>query len=267
MADFQSVIDAGTKIAEPKVAGAGLYAVVPEGAELKSLEEYLAAPPRVRAKVEILDQASFVDYFNRFKGPGSAIFANRQGFSFAAVIDYHRPAGIGSDPAPAFGSHRLAYSCPRSKEWQTWTGYNDKPMSQADFALFIENNIVDIRSPPAAEMLEAARSLSAKKKVEFVSDIRLADGARSFTYNETVDGVTSKGRLQLPETFTLGIPVFFGGQPYEVTARLRYRIPEGKLSLWYSLYRHEYIEQDAFATIGGQIQQQTETTIWQGVAP
>lgn len=261
MGDFQAIIDAGKLLDNPKQAGEGLYAVVPEGSELRSLEDYLKAPARARANVKILDQASFVDYFNRFKIDGSAIFADRSGFKFAAVIDYH------VRDAPAFGSHRLVYECPRSKEWQTWVGCNDKPMSQADFALFIENNIVDIRSPPAAEMLEAARSLSTKRKVEFVSAVRLADGAQSFTYNETVEGVTSKGNLQIPETFTLGIPVFFGGQPYEVTARLRYRMPEGRLSLWYSLYRHEYIEQDAFARVGGEIQQATETTIWQGMAP
>lgn len=84
-------------------------------------------------------------------------------------------------------------------------------MNQADFARFIEDNAPDIASPPAADMIEISRSLEAKKKVNFASAIRLDNGKTEFTYEEDIEGTAAKGRLQVPQVFTIGIPVPEGG--------------------------------------------------------
>lgn len=131
-------------------------------------------------------------------------------------------------------------------------------------SLFIENNVVDIRQPSGADVLEVSRSLQAVKNVSFNSAIRLADGSQQLAYSETVDGSTSKGSVKVPETFVLGIPVFFGGASYEVTAKLRYRIADGKLLMWFDLYRPEHIEQDAFGEIGKEVETSTGTKVWMG---
>ncbi len=186
------------------------------------------------------------------------IFADLAQFMVLGILDYHKPED------PSWCEHRITYTAPRSPEWATWTGRNAKPMGQSDFAQFIEDNIVDIRTPPGAEMLEISRNLQAKKQVAFSSAIRLADGSQEFTYAEEVQGSSSKGKFAIPEKFTLGIPVFRGDQPYEVTARLRYRIDGGKLQLWYDLYRHKEIEKDAFDAIVGLIAEETAVEIWQG---
>ena len=92
--------------------------------------------------------------------------------------------------------------------------------------------------------LEEARTLEAKKKVNFASSLRLSDGSTQFTYEEDVQGSAQKGQLQVPEVFVLAIPVFENGDLWRVEAQLRYRIADGgKLTIWYELVRpHKVIE-------------------------
>lgn len=259
--DFDAIIKAGQNLAEPKVVGDGIpFAVIPEGSSVEDLEKLLLAPKRARGAVAAHDVATFNAYFNKFKGADSAAFGNQQGFQVVGIIDYHGPS------TPAFREHRVTYTAPRSKEWETWKGANGRRMPQADFAQFIEDNVVDIRTPAGADVLEVSRNLQAQKAVVFNSALRLADGSQQFTYSETIDGSTAKGTIKVPEQFTLGIPVFFGGAPYEVIARLRYRINEGKLQMWFDLYRPEHIEQDAFAHVVAEVTEAIGTPVWMGVA-
>jgi len=266
-----AAVEAGKLIGGPKlpVGAAASYAVVPVGARIESLEQFNLQPIRARAGVTAHSDATLSAYLNRFKTPASVVFADQQKFVIVGIIDYHMrdtgAAGAVASDGAAWREHRVSYSAPKSLEWQTWRGRDGKSMSQAEFAQFIEENVVDIRSPAGADMLEVSRSLQAKKSVEFSSALRLADGDQQFSYAETISGSTSQGRISVPAEFTLGIPVFFGGQPYAVTARLRYRINEGKLALWYQLYRPEHVEQDAFGLIAAAVAEATGIAVWDGV--
>ncbi|MGE5151190.1 MAG: DUF2303 family protein [Rhodospirillaceae bacterium] len=260
MDGLDKIIEAGQALADAKSVPGGTipYAVVPVGAHIEELERLLPAPARARAAVTAKSAATFNAYVVAFKTSATAIFADQEEFTLVGVIDYHLPE------TPAWGSHRVTYAAPRSLEWQTWRGSSGKKMAQADFARFIEDNVVDIRSPAGADVLEVARGLQAQKSVQFVSAIRLSDGAQEFTYSEAVAGSTSKGKIKVPEEFKLGIPVFLGGDAYEVTARLRYRINDGQLLLWYEIYRPEYIERDAFETVCDAANKATAIAVWQG---
>lgn len=258
---LSAVIEAGKLIGLPKTIECGVipYAVVPKGAALESLEDYLERPARARGQITAQSAETFSDYINRFKMDATVIFACQDAFVLTGVIDWHTPGSA------AFCEHRVSYSCPRSLEWETWRGAHGKRMSQSDFAQFIEDNVVDVRAPTGADILEVSRNLQAKKKVEFSSALRLSDGSQQFTYAEIIDGTTSKGSIKVPEEFTLGIPVFLNGPLYEVRARLRYRIEGGNLQLWYELYRPEHIERDAFKAVCDDVNTATGITIWLGI--
>jgi uncharacterized protein YfdQ (DUF2303 family) len=255
MADMNGLKDIADRLATLggpcglDLEGGGRYAVVPEGYELRDLEKFLNAPLRQRADVTATDFASFCAYVSRFKNENTMIFADA---AIVAIIDYHAPNGDAG-----FREHRVTYQTPKSLEWQKWQQMNTKRMGQESFAQFIEDNQVDIAFPVGAEILEVSRSLSAHKAVEFVSSISLADGSRQLTFNEKVDEAVTRGNIKVPEEFVLGIPVHFGGQKYDVRARLRYRIEQGKLSMWYDLYRPEYIEVDAFRVLTAKIVEAT----------
>lgn len=258
---YQAIIDAGNALGEAKTAPGGVipYAIIPDGASIDELERLLPAPVRARATVTAKSVETFCAYVNRYTAEDTAIFADQETFRLVGIIDYHPVAGA------AWREHLVTYNAPRSLEWQTWRATSGKRMTQAEFAQFIEDNVVDIRAPVGADVLEISRNLQAKKSVEFASAIRLADGARQFGYSETVNGASRNGTLEVPEEFTLGIPVFFGGIAYEVRARLRYRIDGGKLAIWYELYRPEYIERDAFEAVCREVSEATGIKVWQGM--
>ena len=267
-----AIIAAGAAMAGPFQAKEGgiPVIVVPEGYKVEDIERYLDAPARARGIINAETPEAFIAYFNRFadetedgeadRDGCSMAFARSEDFLVKGIIDWHVP-----HDQPGFGEHRVVYEAPRSDEWKIWTGMNGTAMPQTDFSRFIEDNVKDIREPDGADVLEVARQLEVKKQVEFASAERLSDGQREFTYNENVQGTTRRGQLKIPEEFKLGIPVFIGGAPYEVTARLRYRIGSGQLSLWYDLLNPREIERDAFGQVVEKIDEGISVSVLMGM--
>ena len=263
--EMQHALAAGAAIAKPQsVEGdEGTFIVVPEGYKVEDLGRFLSAPIRARGTVKCETVEALIAYYNRFcDEAASLVFACCETFQVVGVLDWHKPT-----LEAGFAEHRVIYEAPRSDEWEIWTKSNGITMSQFDFALFIENNVKDIRKPAGAEMLEIARTLEATKKVDFVSGIRLSDGQREFTYNEEVQGTTRKGQMKVPETFLVGIPVFVAGEHYAVTARLRYRIESGDLRLWYDLLNPHEIERDAVGAIVDKVDKAVKTDVLMARAP
>ena len=256
--DTQSAITAGMNIGSIQQVEDHPYAVLPSGSTLHDLEPYLPNPLRKRGNVTLNDVASFCNYLQAEKTAFTRIYGLIKVPGFTAVFNDH-----GGDNG--WKDYRAVYACPLSTEWKVWLAQSGKQMSQADFAAFIENNLPDIAIPPAADMLEISRSLEAKKKVNFASGIRLSNGQNELTYEEEISGTAAKGKLQVPEEFTVGIPVLEGGCKYAVLARLRYRIGDaGKLAIWYELVRPHKILEDAVAAVWAEIEQKTGFTIFNG---
>lgn len=264
MADFQSVIDAGRRLGEKREIDSGYYTIVANGDRVEDLEKLMDMPRRIRANAVAHDRDTFIDYFNTYKNLDSRVFADRQNFNIVGILDYHGKPDVDFGQDPGWCSHSVTYTLPRSPEWITWTAHNGKRMQQSDFAQFVENNVDDIREPSGADMLEVSRNLQAKRSVDFSSAIRLANGEQEFTYSELIQGSSSKGKMTVPETFSIGIPVFMNGEHYAVEARLRYRISDSKLLLWYDLYQPQRIEADAFNSVVTGIANGTGVGVWMG---
>jgi uncharacterized protein YfdQ (DUF2303 family) len=228
-----------------KVADGGFYAIVPEGSELHDLESFLPVPIAARSVVSTRTVKSLVDFTAMHKMEGTAIFADVESGKVEAVIDY-----LSASNAPTHKAMRCVYMAPFSEEWKRWTAISGKQMSQEAFSLFIEENRDDVVTPDGATMLELAKNLDAKKKVTFKSGLRLDNGDVSFDYtDETVASGGVTGKLAIPTEIGLGLPVFYGGDPYKITAFFRYRIIEGKLVMWVDLHRMKHIRDAAFNDI------------------
>jgi len=235
------------------------YTVVPEEAKVSSLERFMAVPARKRAAVVVRDAASLIAYMGAHDEERTATFAELEKLRIEAILDYHRA------DAPGFGEHRVLLQLVERPEWTTWMGKNKRPMTQAEFAQFIEDNLPDIAEPQGATVLEIARSLEARKKVNFLSSVRLRDGNREFTYEEQTESSAAKGKLAVPETFTLGLQPFAGAEKYRIEARLRYRISDdGKLTLWYDLVRPHLVLEAAFEDTVKLVASSTKSTILAG---
>lgn len=214
------------------------------------LEKYGAAPAAITQEIAVVEVLSFVDYWQRFSTDKSTIHARLKDKTFTAIIDAHAPG------QPAWQRHRCSLICRTSTEWETWHGSDKKSMDQIKFAEFIESNAIDIVQPAAAEMIQVALTLQAKKKVNFNSGVRLDNGQVQLGYHEQVQGTAGpKGELQIPEKFTLALRIFQGGEKYSVECHLRYRINDGQLTFFYQIIRPERLLEDAFDLVKKQVKE------------
>jgi uncharacterized protein YfdQ (DUF2303 family) len=216
-------------------------AFVPQGYSLHALKEHLTEPERVCQHVTLLTSDDFLACWKRFKSDSSVVFGDERNATYRAIVDFHA-----ADGTPKWCSHMATYACPKSKEWEVWNGSNGKRMTQAAFAEFIEDNYPDIIKPSHAEMIQVSTNLQAKKSVAFSQATRLDNGQSQLVYQEEVKGTVESskgGTMKVPDGFTLKLAVFLGGTAYQLDARLRYRIDDGKLQIWYDLHRpHKVVE-------------------------
>jgi len=235
------------------------YVVVPPGHAVYGLEDLFPSPLRKRGTVVANDAASFCAVVLDQKTDGTRLYGDVNPPRFTAVFNDHFARGAG------WRDHRATYACPLSPEWTIWTGANKRTMTQEAFAQFIEDNAPDCVAPDSATMIEISRTLEAKKKVNFASGIRLSNGQSELTYEEEITGTAGKGKLQIPETFQIGIAVLQGGPRYAVVARLRYRIQDkGQLVLWFDLDRPHKVIEDAARDVWTKVQADTGLPIING---
>jgi uncharacterized protein YfdQ (DUF2303 family) len=267
IAVLQELLKYGKQSAGPQMApGANVPYVIDAKGEPKAMPELVfndfeREPRRVAAVVTVNDPASFVEYYNLFKDENSRTFANEVKRSVTTILDYHN-AGKPSDPR--WCKHRLVLQLVRSEPWNTWSAANGEKFTQIEFAEFLEQYAIDIVSPSPAAMMEVSRDLQATTEVEFGSALRNNDGQVRFKYTETTKASVGASQLQVPENFTLEIPVFIGGAEIRMDALLRFRTNQGKLTIWYTLVRPEEIIRSAFSAAREQIAGDLGITIING---
>lgn len=251
----QAAIDAGLALAKAFDINGTPAVMKPAGASVELFEQLRALPMRSKVDFTALTATAFIDYYKQFATSDSVIVYSTQSGLFKAVIDYH------TAQSPDWCQHVMTYTCQQSEEWKSWMASNARDMDQESFAAFIENYQTDIQNPPAAEMMEIARSLQANTDVKFRSAVRLDNGQVQFAYNEVVNGQAGEtGQLAIPQIITLGLRPFVGGPAYRVEARFRYRIKDAKLVMRYELVRPHRIIEDAVAALVVDIKEQTAAT-------
>ncbi len=227
--------------------------ILPPGYTLTLHPELRERPRRTARTYSAHTVDSFIDYVNRYADEDTTVFIDLARERATAIIDYDAPTAP-ADNGARWGAHRAAYDFPRTNEADDWLRLNGRAMTQQEFALFIEQHLPEIVEPDGATMLEIALSLQAKTSVEFAKAARLDNGQVQFQYRETIDGSAGpQGNIQIPSEFKLGLQLFKGGAAYELAAKLRYRIKEGQLVMWYDLIRPQRAIEDAITTVAEQI--------------
>jgi uncharacterized protein YfdQ (DUF2303 family) len=140
--------------------------------------------------------------------------------------------------------HRAVCDLIRTPEWEHWTSKNGQYLDQLDFAEHIEDGLLEIIEPPSADMWEIAQSIRGRTDATWRAEGRLDNGAVGFSYIEDVkaEATTQKGRVEIPSEFRLRVAPFYGEEPAELVARLRYRVREGALKVGYKLDRPDQVE-------------------------
>lgn len=258
--DTAATLNAGAALAHPrKIDGFTPYAVVPEGMKLEKLERLLdpERPQRMQAAPAFDDADSLIVYFNRFKDANSTLFADLDGSTVRAILDYHE-AGTGA----RYRDHKASFTAKASVEWQNWVKHTGARMSQEQFATFIEDNAPDVKFPSATDLYAMALSLETAGKSEFKSHKRLEDGSVAFSFVDEVNG-TSNG-VAFPKQIEVLLRPYLGCVAVPLVARLRFRQDGGKLALWYDLLRYEQAKREAFDAIVDAIAVKTSSEVLRG---
>lgn len=263
---------------------------VPKDLKLESvkalLDEYLERPERKSGTSQHLTLDSFVQHVNRFKNPEgmeqSVLFAwlgdEDSDPALTCIYDYHEP-GKGR---AGWGEYQAYYSFPVSDEWAAWSGVAEEAMSQADFAEFLEDHIVDVSAPEEAG--ENVRLIAQALGSELASPAQLMALARGLTVNVgrrvTNAHVLSSGEsqiafqedhtdetghpLRVPSVFQIAIPVFEDGGPWQLPIRLRYRVQGGTITWRIQPHRMDETLRGVMKIACDQAAQQTELPLYWG---
>lgn len=239
---------------------------------------------------------SLIAHVNRFGDEDSAVFADdtKSAPKLTAVLDYHRQdtlQGEGDEDGTRVhgeyrhGKHRTAFAFPLSDEWQAWYGRNGQKMGMADFAAFLEDNVLDVADvtqPPesAARFVEMnggkgkiadwsalnalAKSLTIYENAVVTEAVNLSSGEGVLTLKAGHETEVAGVKTTVPTMFFIAIPLFREGVVYRLPVRLRYRKDRGGVIFWYELWRADRAFQDAFHDAVNQVAEQTEATIFYG---
>lgn len=267
--DARDIIDSVQTLAGPTEIDPEKHYVMPVAGEgsvefiLPAEEALLAAPRRIRGTTAAYDADTFGALCAKYGTAATEVFGDPGRFTFTAVLN----ADAGSD-APAFRDHRVELPLRHTKAWIAWTGIDGKMLSQVEFAEFIEARMGDVTRPSGAEMLELATTLEQSSAVQFKSAVALGSGVRSLTYEETATARAGEtGQLEIPKDIEIGVAPFEDGDAFRVTARFRYRIRSGQLSLGVVLDRPEDVVKEAFSSFSEQIAQAADRTVLLGSPP
>lgn len=245
--------------------------LVPDAFSLKAVDPLEPRLLRVHQTVQMASAASFVDYVKRFTLPTlSVIFADRAKKSVRAVFDWHDSGGILEMPQPSHApgrkAHRALFSPPVSEEWTRWTSIHRKPVPQAEFCDFLEENCQDVVTPAAADLLDMVANFRDSRATKFERGVRLQDGTVRLTYHEESVSTAGRGHINVPSEIEIAVPVFLGEPRTAVRVLLRHRTADGALSFVPVIHRRELIEDALFCELLATIAAETGLTVWHGTA-
>jgi uncharacterized protein YfdQ (DUF2303 family) len=242
-------------------------AIVVMDGVLAELDKRWRDRPRVGATT-LTEVDSFIAHLVRWGSERTVVYANTAAMSFEAVLDDHPP----DEHTAAARQHRASYTCPRSAEWLAWTQLDSKPMGQVAFADFIESRLEDLvdgakLTPPVEgfprplDVLQVGRALNIQTKGTFQRESNPTNGDSIFICKTETDAKST----QIPRAFLLGIPVFDGGgKRYQIEARVRFALIEGRPTFSFTLHRRAEVERDAFGEIRAKVAKDTGRLVLAG---
>jgi uncharacterized protein YfdQ (DUF2303 family) len=214
------------------------HVFLPDDVRLVDLECLLNSPTRIRHAATLTDVESFNRYLKRHGENGTIVYyppvtqASASTVIARAAVDAH---GGGN---PDWAEHTAELVLKASPEYLAWTGKNGSWMDQVGFAEWLEDNLCDVVTPPAASLLSLVKNLKIIRNVAFRSAVSLESGEVQMEYvekDEQAGKIKGAGQVRIPDRIIIKIPVFLGDDPICISASFRYRLNEGAVTFAYKL--------------------------------
>lgn len=252
--DVQAAVDAGLAAARPtQIAPEARYAVVvPRDGTLEVIDRApdseLDFPRRKTGTTRVYDAESFLAVWNKQAYEASEVYADPIGYTVTGLFD--ADGSVEVDLGAGWRDHTVILESRKTVQWRAWESRDGQLFDQQTFAEFVEDRIIDFVTPTGAEMLELSQTFMATTKVDFKSANILSSSQRALVFEETIAAKAgTKGEIAIPASFEVGLTPFEGGAAYRVTARLRYRINNGHLTIGFKLDRPEDVLRTAFGDV------------------
>lgn len=220
--------------------------------------DWQTGPVRATGTATVRDVTSFADYFGKWHAANSEIFADADTLVVVGVVDSGAPL------IPGWQAQQVSLTLQKSVAWKAWAAADGQLLTQTSFAELIEDRLLDITSPVAADVLELVQDFHVASTGRFQSRQPLAGGSTVFTYADEQQARGAGGKLEIPKQLALQLEPFVGAKPVELIARFRYRMRDGQLMLGIKLSRPEDVVRSAFGDICDQVATATGTPVWQG---
>jgi len=248
---------ADVKVASVPVDESSPFVIIPSSCQIEFLP-VPELPRRPRAKVVMSTANSFIDYLNTYKNNDARIYGSDAGLT--ALLNDHAGDGSGENTAN-WRDWRVELRLTESDEWGAWKSKDAERMDQQTFGEFLEEHLDDVIEPDSTALLEVVLNFETTRASAFKSARRLQSGDVNFAW---VDETQGGGSVCVPSLFKLSIPVYERGERLNMAARLRYRLSDGKLTLWYELVRPELVARKAFDSITADVTDKTGIKVWYG---
>jgi len=235
----------------------------------EALQEYearLPAPRRRQGTARHSELDSFITHVNRFKRASTAVWADIEGVKLTAVYDYH-PEG---EEAAAWCEHRAIYTCPLTDQWREWNAISGEYMSVAEFGEFIESHRDDLTSgtdkegnayPAPMAVEEMAMNLHIQTRGTYTRKLNKRTGDFELVCKQETSEAES---TDIPRAFLLALPVFEGGEHFQIEARVRLHLRDGNAKLGIVLHRADEVLRVAFGEVRKAVGKQCEVPVFAG---
>lgn len=271
-----------------KNANTTIFAAIEEGgARLTAVIDYHEAPKRpVLDQVDSMEQIAnrcYTEYCEQVGGKAfngdplpkweefqadPAKAKQVAGWYQVARLSGAKSAAVPTDEVsameqPRYCSHLAVLELEQTADWAAWLAADRKIRTQADMAMWLEEyshmfNHKDCLFK-GAELLELITTLYAKQDVSYNSLVRLQTSGFSCNYQEAteVGGSQGGGKFALPPIIQAGLQPFEGGDNYLVSARLKARIENRQLKLWFETVQLQKIIRDSIIATVKKVSQKT----------
>jgi uncharacterized protein YfdQ (DUF2303 family) len=228
---------------------------LPQGYSVREFSPELSS--HVISKITFDDANSFIEYLNKYKNIDGEclLLASSTNNVVMSVLDYHQPFRSETIPSDVVGmsditvnhcSHIAAFCPTFSEQYARWRDIDEKPMTQAAFAEFVEEFCRDIIDPAPATMMTIASDLEMSSSLEFKSKTNTQNGMVELAFVEKGSATTKEG-VPIPKQFSLSVPVFFGETEISIPVFLRFRaVKGGAVQFAIKIQDRETIEREAF---------------------
>lgn len=207
-------------------------------------ERFVQLQPFIIEHVVVADNDSFMSYLRRFSSEGDSTYfeAHRGAHQVWARFDYHTSDGANHN------SHSLTRDYKIDDRFEAWQQISGAFITQDAFVGFLEDRIVDLSESPKARVTQAALMTTVKgfKATQTLTCNSAVNRQNGDVAVEFIKNTTERHEVLLPEVITLELPVFEFGGSYEINARLRFQLKEGKVSFKIELIRVERLIDNAF---------------------